>query len=223
MYSILLIEDDEIIANAVLGRLSAWGYFARRAEDFQNIMPTFAECAPQLVIIDIALPFFNGYHWCREIRRVSKAPIMFLSSAADNMNIVMAMDAGADDFIAKPFDLDVLIAKVQALLRRTYEFTGAADLAEHRGLIVDRGAATAVYAGRKAQLTRNELRILLTLMENKARAVSRDELMQRLWETDQFVDDNTLTVNVTRLRKKLRDLGAGDMIVTVKGIGYRVE
>ncbi len=223
MYNILIIEDDNIIARAVSEKLRSWGYNPLCAEDFGNIMAVFASFSPHLALIDIALPYFNGYHWCREIRKVSKIPIMFLSSAADNMNIVMAMDLGADDFIAKPFDMDVLISKIQALLRRTYDFAGGTDILEHRGLIVDRGSATALYQGEKIQLTRNELRILVSLLENKTRAVSRDELMLKLWETDQFIDDNTLTVNIARLRGKLRELGAGELIITLKGMGYRVE
>lgn len=222
MYTLLIVEDDAIIARALEEKLRAWGYRAERAADLQDVMRSFGEVSPHLVLIDIMLPFFNGYHWCREIRRVSKVPIVFLSSAADNMNIVMAMDLGADDFIAKPFDLDVLVAKVQALLRRTYDFAGNADVMEHRGMMVDKGAATATFQGETAQLTRNELRLLITLLENKQRSVSREELMQRLWETDQFIDDNTLTVNMTRLRGKLRDIGAEGWIITVKGMGYRI-
>jgi len=169
------------------------------------------------------LPFFNGYHWCSEIRKVSKVPIIFISSASDSMNIVMAMNMGGDDFIAKPFDLNVMTAKVQALLRRTYDFTGQTNLLEHKGSILNISDATLNYHDRKIELSKNENKILQILLENKGKAVSRDTIMTRLWETDSYIDDNTLTVNITRLRKKLQEAGLSDFITTKKGIGYMVE
>lgn len=177
---------------------------------------------PHLILMDIGLPFFDGYHWCSEIRKVSQVPVIFISSAADNMNIVMAVSMGGDDFIAKPFDLSVLTAKVQAMLRRTYDFSGTSNLIEHRGAILNISDATLIYEGNIVDLTKNEYRILQALMENRGRAVSRDMLMKRLWETDSFVDENTLTVNVARLRKKLEQAGMQDFIQTKKGIGYLV-
>ena len=174
------------------------------------------------MLLDISLPFFNGYHWCSEIRRLSKVPIIFISSASDNMNIVMAMNMGGDDFIAKPFDLHVLAAKVQAVLRRTYDFSGQTSLLEHRGAILNMGDATLTYEGKKVELTKNEYKILQNLLENKGRAVSREALMTKLWETDCYVDENTLTVNVTRLRRKLEAVGLEHFITTKKGIGYMV-
>ena len=183
-------------------------------------MEEFADFNPQLVLLDISLPFFNGYHWCSEIRKVSKVPIVFISSASDNMNIVMAMNMGGDDFIAKPFDLNVLTAKIQAILRRTYDFAGQTGLIEHRGAILSMQDASLTYDGQTVELSKNEYRILLTLLENKGKVVSRDTLMERLWATNSFVDENTLTVNITRLRRKLSDAGLEDFITTRKGMGY---
>lgn len=223
MYRILIVEDDEIIAGAIAKHLTSWGYQARCADDFANVMPVFVEFDPQLVLLDITLPCLNGYHWCSEIRRVSKVPVVFLSSASDNMNIVMAMNLGGDDFIAKPFDLNVLTAKVQALLRRSYDFAGQSHLLEWQGAILNTEASYLTFREQRVELTKNENRILMMLLENKGRTVSRERLMERLWDSDSFVDDNTLTVNVTRLRRKLSEAGLEGMIVTRKGEGYRIE
>lgn len=220
---VLIVEDDPVIAGAVARHIGAWGCETRVAEDFKNIMGEFSRFDPQLVLLDIGLPFYNGYYWCGEIRRVSKVPVMFISSAADNMNIVLAVNMGADDFIAKPFDLAVLTAKVQALLRRSYDFSLSGRVLEHKGALLNLDDATVSHDGRRQELTRNELRILQVLMENNGRAVSRETLMQRLWESDSFVDENTLSVNVARLRKKLEGLGLAGYIATKKGLGYLVE
>ena len=150
-------------------------------------------------------------------------PILFLSSASDNMNIVMAMNMGGDDFIAKPFDLNVLTAKIQAILRRTYDFAKAQEALGCRGAVLNTADASLTYQGQRLELTKNDYRILQTLLERKGKVVSRDLLMQRLWETDCFVDENTLTVNVTRLRKKLESVGLRDFIVTRKGMGYLIS
>lgn len=223
MYKILIVEDDATIAAAVQRRLGAWGLEGRCVEDFENVLHEFAAYDPQLVLMDITLPFCNGYHWCQEIRRVSKVPVVFLSSAADNMNIVMAMNMGGDDFIAKPFDFDVLLAKVQAILRRTYDFGGQTPVLEHRGAVLNTGDASLTYQGARVELTKNDYRILLTLLQNKGQVISRDMLMEKLWETDSFVDENTLTVNIARLRKKLESAGLTDFITTKKGLGYIVQ
>jgi two-component system response regulator protein BraR/BceR len=225
MHKILIVEDDKVIAEQIAKQLNAWGCAARCVTDFNGVMGEFAEFEPDLVLLDISLPFFNGYHWCTQIRAVSKVPIMFISSTADNMNIVMAMNMGGDDFIAKPFDLTVLTAKVQALLRRTYDFGGqtAIGVLEHRGAVLNMNDASLTYEGEKIDLTKNEYRILETLMSNKGKVVSRDDMMIRLWETESFVDENTLTVNVARLRKKLEAGGLEDFIRTKKGMGYVVE
>lgn len=221
MEKIFLVEDDPVIAEAVAGHLRGWDYEVRLVADFQNVLAEFAAFSPQLVLLDISLPFYNGYHWCREIRRQSSVPIVFLSSASDNMNMVMAMNMGGDDFIAKPFDLHVLTAKVQAMLRRAYGFGSAAQLC-HGGATLNLTDATLQFGERTVELTKNEFRILQTLMERPGHIVSRDTLMQRLWETDSFVDENTLTVNVNRLRRRLEDIGLSDFIQTKKGMGYRV-
>lgn len=223
MYKVLIVEDDLIIAKAVKNHIKSWGLEAECVADFEDVLAAFVSYSPQLVLLDISLPFFNGYHWCSEIRRHSKVPIIFISSASDNMNIVMAMNMGGDDFIAKPFDLNVLTAKVQALLRRTYDFAGQTNLIEHNGAILNTSDSTLNYEGSKIELSKNENRILQVLLENKGKAVSRDTLMTRLWETDSYIDDNTLTVNITRLRKKLHEAGLSDFIMTKKGIGYMVE
>lgn len=223
MYKILIVEDDFTIADALQKHLSGWGFEAEAVSDFQNVTAAFARLEPHLVLMDITLPFFNGYHWCTEIRKRSKTPIIFVSSASDNMNIVMAINMGGDDFITKPFDLNVLVAKVQALLRRTYSFQGQVSTLEHQGAILNLGDASLSVRDEKIDLTKNEFKILQLLMENKGRAVSRDAIMKRLWESDSFVDDNTLTVNVTRLRKKLEEAGLADFIRTKKGLGYLVE
>jgi len=223
MYKILIVEDDLIIAKTVKNHIRSWGFEAECVTDFKDVLATFVSYSPQLVLLDITLPFFNGYHWCSEIRKFSKVPIIFISSASDSMNIVMAMNMGGDDFIAKPFDLNVLTAKVQALLRRTYDFTGQTNLLEHKGSILNTSDATLNYHDRKIELSKNENKILQILLENKGKAVSRDTIMTRLWETDSYIDDNTLTVNITRLRKKLQEAGLSDFITTKKGIGYMVE
>lgn len=223
MYRILIVEDDRGIAAAIKAQAEMWNLEAVCAEDFRDVLGEFARVQPHLVLLDITLPFFNGYHWCGEIRRLSNVPIIFISSAADNMNIVMAMSMGADDFIAKPFDGSVLMAKIQALLRRSYDFAAAAPLLEHRGAFLDTGDNSLTYGGERIALTKNEYRILLCLMENKGRVVSREKLMERLWETDSFVDENTLTVNVGRLRKKLDAAGLTGFIATKFGVGYIVE
>ena len=203
--------------------IEAWGLEAMCAEDFQNVLTTFSEYNPHLVLLDISLPFFNGYHWCSEIRKVSKVPIVFISSASENMNIVMAMNMGGDDFIAKPFDLTVFMAKIQAVLRRTYDFSGQVSVLEHRGALLNTADATLTYQGERIDLTKNDYRILQALMERKGQVVSREKLMERLWETDSFVDENTLTVNMTRLRKKLDAVGLTHFITTKVGMGYLVE
>lgn len=220
MYRLFIVEDDPGIANAVAAPSKAWNLQTHIVQDFSNVMHEFAEFSPHIVLLDIMLPFFDGYHWCSEIRRVSKVPIIFVSSASDNMNIVMAMNLGADDFISKPFDGSVLMAKIQALLRRTYDFGANVPVLEHRGALLDTGENSLVFGDEKITLTKNEYRILLCLMENKGKVVSREKLMERLWETDSFVDENTLTVNVNRLRKKLDAAGLKDFIATKFGVGY---
>lgn len=222
-YKILIVEDDPAIAEAVCDHVASWGYVGEAVEDLQNVMGRFLEWKPQLVLLDISLPFYDGFYWCRKIREVSKVPVIFLSSAADNMNVVMAVNMGADDFISKPFDLQVLMAKIRAVVRRAYDFGDQLHWLEHKGAVLNTEDMSLSYQGEKIDLTKNDHRILQTLMENKGRVVSRDVLMTRLWETDSFIDENTLTVNVARLRRKLSSLGLSDLIRTKKGMGYIIE
>lgn len=223
MYRIFVVEDDEVIAGAVARHLESWGYAVRCAREFDRVLQEFAEFDPQLVLLDISLPFFNGYHWCQEIRKISKVPILFLTSAGDSVNTVMAMQLGGDDLLAKPFDLQVLSAKVQAMLRRAYDFGPTARLLQCGGAVLNVSDGTLTANGQRVELTRNELRILQMLLERKGQTVSREALMTRLWESDSFVDENTLTVNVGRLRRKLEAAGLPDLIRTRKGTGYLVE
>ena len=222
MYRLLIVEDDLRIAGAIREQTKMWDLDARIVEDFRSVLTEFTAYQPHIVLLDISLPFFNGYHWCGEIRRLSKVPIIFISSASDNMNIVMAMNMGADDFIAKPFDMDVLVAKIQALLRRSYDFAASLPVLEHREAFLNTGDNTLTFQGSNIPLTKNEYRILLCLMENRGKVVSREKLMERLWKTEEFIDENTLTVNVNRLRKKLDAAGLENFIATRVGVGYMV-
>ena len=223
MYRIFLAEDDRALADMLKKAISAWSYEVRCVRDFQNITEEFKEFQPHLVLLDIMLPFYNGYHWCAELRKISKVPIVFLSSASDNMNIVMAMQMGGDDFIAKPVDTMVLTAKIQAILRRTYDMNESSSVIEHNGAVLNLNDSTFGFGGKCIELTKNEFRILQTLLEHKGRIVSRDTLMIKLWQADCYVEENTLTVNVTRLRKKLAEIGLTDFIKTKVGSGYIIE
>ena len=223
MYKVLIVEDDETIAMSLQKVLTQWDYDVKCVTDFKEVMNDFINFNPHLVLLDISLPYFNGYHWCAEMRKLSQIPIIFISSMSDNMNIVMAMNMGGDDFISKPFDLTVMVAKIQALLRRSYSFSGTLNVIEHQGVILNLNDATVEYQQTKIELTKNDFKILQLLLENKSKIVSREEIMECLWLSDSFIDDNTLTVNVTRLRKRLNDIGLENFIKTKKGIGYMVE
>ncbi len=223
MYKLLIIEDDTGIADAIKTQAEMWNLEVSIVENFRNVLQEFVQFQPHIVLLDIGLPFFDGYHWCGEIRKISNVPIIFISSASDNMNIVMAVNMGADDFIAKPFDQSVLMAKVQAILRRTYDFSSSVPVLEHRGAFLNTGDNTLTYNNKKIELTKNEHRIMLCLMENKGKVVSREKFMEKLWETDSFVDENTLTVNINRLRKKLDAAGLENFIKTKFGVGYIIE
>ena len=220
---IMLVEDDHALAQAIKGRIETWGYEVFTVNDFQHVADEFNEISPMLVLLDINLPFFNGFYWCTEIRKLSNVPIVFISSASDNMNIVMAMNMGGDDFIAKPIDLDVLMAKLQAIFRRAYNMNVAPNVLEHRGAVLNLNDGNLEYNGEQIDLTKNEFKILVTLLEKKGSIVSRDMLMNKLWQDDCYVEENTLTVNVTRLRKKLETAGLADFIKTKVGQGYIVE
>lgn len=223
MYRMLIVEDNKGIADAIKIQAEMWDLQVLCVDNFRNVMSEFATLDPHIVLLDISLPFFNGYHWCTEIRKVSKVPIIFISSASDNMNMVMAMNMGADDFIAKPFDQSVLMAKIQAMLRRTYDFSASVPILEHRGALLNTGDNTLTFNGEKISLSKNEYKILNILMESKGKVVSRERLMELLWETDCFVDENTLSVNVGRLRKRLEAAGLKDFITTKFGVGYLIE
>ena len=220
MYRILIVEDDGTIASLVRENLEKWGFEARCVADFEHVDAEFAAYAPHLVLMDVSLPCFNGYYWCAELRKRSKAPILFLSSHSENMDVVMAVNMGGDDYVTKPFSIDVLVAKVNALLRRAYSYTDEVAPLECRGALLDPGAGTLLVGSEALSLTKNELRILRSLFERKNAVVSREEIMKALWNSDCFVDDNTLTVNVNRLRAKLAGVGLEDLIVTRKGEGY---
>lgn len=222
-YKIMIIEDDMTIARAMGDYLKKWDYDVLYIENFKNISDQIIQFEPQLILLDIMLPYYNGFYWCAEIRKISKVPIIFISSASDNMNIVMAMNMGGDDFITKPFDLDVLTAKIGAIIRRTYSFQGQVNYIEHKGVLLNLSDTSLTFKDQKLDMTKNDYKILQVLMENAGKVVARDEIMQRLWDNDNFVDDNTLTVNINRLRRKLEDLGLNNFIKTKKGIGYMVE
>ena len=217
MYRIMIVEDDLSLAEAMKKPIEDWGNEVLCVRNFRDLIPVFVEYDPHLVLMDIMLPFYNGYYWCGEIRKISDVPIIFISSASDNMNIVMAMNMGGDDFIPKPVDRDVLTAKIQAVLRRAYGMAGKVPVLEHRGAVLNLNSTTLDYNGQRIELTRNEFRILQTLLENKGKVVSR------LWQMDSYVEENTLTVNVTRLRRKLEGMGLEDFISTRVGSGYIVE
>ena len=218
---ILLIEDDQSIFEIVQQRLQQWGFTVKGVKDFQAVMDDYRTFAPNLVMIDIQLPAYDGFHWCREIRAESNVPILFLSSRDHPMDMVMAMQMGADDFVQKPFHMDVLIAKIQAILRRTYDYIEQVNARiEWQGAIIDYDRALVSNKGMQVELTKNELFILKALLTSAGQIVSRDEMMRKLWDDDRFVNDNTLTVNVNRLRQRLEDIGLVDVIVTKKGLGY---
>lgn len=222
MYKIFVVEDDNVIAGEMKKHLEKWGYTVETVSDFNHVMTQFVAFDPHLVLMDIVLPFYNGHYWCSQIRQISQVPIIFVSSAGDNMNIVMAVNMGGDDFLTKPFDLEILAAKVQAMLRRTYSFRGQTTVMEYQGILLDVTEAALKIGEQKLELTKNEFKILQLLYENIGSLVSRERIMKRLWDNDCFVDDNTLTVNMARIRKKLEEAGISDMIQTRKGLGYMI-
>lgn len=223
LYKILVVEDDLAIAAAIQKALCQWGFEAQKVEDFRDVLGAFRAFAPHLVLMDVSLPFYNGFYWCGEIRKQSKAPVVFLSSRSEDMDIVMAVNMGADDYIAKPINMDVLIAKIQAMLRRSYDYAEQESALSFRGAMLDAGRSCVRLGERQLELTRNELRILQLLLENKGRIVSRERIMLFLWDSMDFIDENTLTVNVNRLRKKLSEFGLSEVITTHKGQGYAID
>ncbi|MEH7315367.1 response regulator transcription factor [Priestia megaterium] len=221
---ILIVEDDDKIYELVKEKFEQWSFEVAGVEDFQKVMEVFIAESPELVILDVNLPVYDGFYWCQQLRTVSKTPIVFLSSREHPMDIVMAMNVGADDYIQKPFNLDVLVAKVQALLRRTYSYGDTiSDVIDWNGAVLDLKKGSLHYNDQEIHLTKNEFFILRLLLEERGKIVSREELMRRLWEDEKFVSDNTLSVNITRIRTKLEDIGLNDKIVTKKGQGYLVN
>ena len=223
MYKIFIVEDDKGIADGIVNCLGNWGMEGRAVSDFMKVIEEVNEYEPHLIIMDITLPYMGGYHWCQEIRKTSSVPIIFISSATDNMNIIMAINMGADDFIPKPVDAMVLNAKVNAILRRTYEITSNSQTVDFYGATLHLSDYTVTYSGKRTELTKNEFRILQILLDNRGKIVSRDTLMTHLWQNDIYVEENTLTVNMSRLRRKLEDSGLAGVIITKPGAGYIIK
>ena len=224
MFKVLIVEDDVKIRDIILENIHKWGYEGMIVEDFSKVVERFAEYQPHLLLLDINLPAFDGFYWCGKIREISKVPILFISSRNSNMDIIMAVNMGGDDFVQKPFSLDVLLAKVNALLRRTYSYVDVeANILEHQGVVLNLKDSCVLYQQQKQELTKNEFKILYILMKNNGKVVSRDDIMRKLWEDESFVDDNTLTVNINRLRKDLGDMGLEDFIKTKRGQGYIIQ
>jgi len=219
-YTVMIVEDDSIICKGLKEILEKWQLKVVFVSDFNCVDEYFLMMKPHIVLMDISLPFYNGFHWTNQIRKVSKVPIIFISSKDTKMDMLLAMNMGADDYIVKPFDVEIVVAKIQALLRRSYRFIKEVDNLQHKGLVLHNGSATAYYHNKQIDLTKNEYQILHILLENKGNSVTREKIMQRLWDDESFIDDNTLTVNMTRLRKKLASVGLDDFIRTKKGVGY---
>ncbi|OAA95093.1 response regulator transcription factor [Clostridium coskatii] len=224
MFKILVIEDDEVIGEEILNAVRNHGYEGKRIEDFNKVIEEFVKYKPDLVLLDINLPAYDGFYWCGKIRMLSKVPIIFISSRTEEMDIIIATNMGGDDYVTKPFSINILLTKVNALLRRTYSYfnDSKSDVITHKGLILNLKDDTVMYDGNNVQLTRNEFKILHILMKNRGTIVSRDRIIRELWQDESFVDDNTLTVNIARLRKKLKNIGLPNYIETQKSMGYIV-
>ena len=222
MKEILLVEDDLDLSKVLFSSLNKWGFKVNLIEKFDSILKEFIEKKPQLVIMDVNLPYYDGFYWCKKIREVSKVPILFLSSRDSNMDLIMGINNGGDDYITKPFSIEVLITKINALLRRTYDYAGSESIIYYNNVVLDIEKCTFKYGNNIIELTKNEIKILSVLIKNREKVVSRDKLMMSLWNDDEFVSDNTLTVNITRLRNKIKEIGLDDFIKTKKGIGYMV-
>ncbi|MBM0045488.1 response regulator transcription factor [Anaerococcus sp. mt242] len=220
---IFIVEDDEVISNALKKFLQNWSYDVYFPEDFSNVYDSFIKINPDLILLDVSLPFFNGYYWCEQIRKTSNVPIIFISSADENLNKIMAMNMGADDYITKPFDLELLLAKIKAILRRTFEYTESLDNIAYKDVIIDRDRMILKFANEEISLSKNEYLILEMMFEYPEKVFRREEFMDKIWQTNEFIDDNTLTVNVMRLRNKLDQIGLKDFIKTKKKVGYYIE
>lgn len=221
MFRVMIVEDDYKIREFIKENLEKWGYEVLALEDFNEVLNAFIDYKPHIIMMDINLPSFDGYYWCSKIREVSKVPIIFISSRDANMDVIMAINMGGDDFVQKPFSMEILLAKVNALIRRTYSYTNIeADVIEHNGVILNLKDNSLTYKDVKVDLTKNEFEIIYILMKNHGKVIDRDKIMRSLWEDESFVDDNTLTVNINRLRKKLSCLKLDEFIETRKGQGY---
>lgn len=219
----MLIEDDLDVTRELALSLRKWGFEVETIDQFNDIVKEFIEKKPSLVLMDVNLPFYDGFYWCEKIREFSKVPIIFLSSRDSNMDIIMGMNNGGDDYITKPFSVEVLISKINALLRRSYDYSASDSLIYYDNAVLDVEKCIFSYMDNKIELTKNEIKILSLLIKNKGKVVSREKLMMSLWNDDEFVSDNTLTVNITRLRGRMKELGLEDVIKTKKGIGYFIQ
>lgn len=222
-WKIFIVEDDIVIAKQISKFLKSWGYEALINEDFQKVFQNYLDFKPDLILMDITLPFFNGYHWCKMIRKDSNVPIIFISAADENLNLIMAVDMRADDYIVKPFELEVLFAKIRAILRRSYEYEKDNDKVRLNSIVLDKNSMELSFEDKKIELTKNEYKIMEILISNPSKVIKREEIMNKLWQSDEFIDDNTLTVNIMRLRRKLDEYGLKDLIKTKKKVGYYVE
>lgn len=225
MYTILIVEDDERIADKLRSAISKYDFNVRITEDFSRVMDIFADTKPDLVLLDVNLPKFDGFYWCRQIRTQSHCPIIFISARDSGMDQIMALENGADDYITKPFDMELVLAKIRSHLRRAVGAYASGQEDEHTiesaGLIIYPERFVVTYGDESTELTQKEAALLTMLMEKEGRVVSRERLLDLMWEDQHFIDDNTLNVYITRVRRKLRELGAGDLIETVRGAGYR--
>ena len=223
MKDILLVEDNLEVAKEIKLSLEKWGMKVQLIEDFSNVLEEVVKKQPKLVLMDVNLPYYDGFYWCGRIREVSKLPILFLSSRDSNMDLIMGINNGGDDYITKPFDTQVLLSKINALLRRAYQYTDSGALLYYNDAVLDIDKCELRYKGNILDLTKNEIKILTLLIRNKGKVVSRDKIMMSLWNDDEFISDNTLTVNVNRLRARLKEIGIDDFIQTKKGIGYLIK
>lgn len=223
MFKILIVEDDKEIRKSLSEHISKWGYDVKDIENekLDDILSEFIKYDPHLVLLDINLPCFDGFYWCRKIRDISKAPIIFISSRDANMDIIMAMNLGGDDFVQKPFSIDVLLAKIQALLRRTYDYKDDNNtIIKYKDIILDLNKHVIQYKNNEIELTKNEFKILHILLKYQGNILSKSFIMKQLWKNETFINENALAVNINRLRNKLKNIGISDYIQTKIGQGY---
>lgn len=220
---IMIIEDDLTLAQELGKALEKWQLQTTITEDFEKVLEHFKATDPQLILMDVNLPYYNGYYWCTEIRKISQVPIIFISSVSDRMDMIMAMQMGADDYVAKPIDIPLMISKIQALLRRSYDFSVQSDILQFHQVQLNTSKSEIYYQDQSTQLTYTELQILIALFQKGNQYTAREAILDFCWQNDQFIDDNTLAVNMTRIRKKLRKIGLNRLIETKKNYGYRLQ